>query len=184
MNRDNLKKKARFLTLVLRHSPEKADLVIDYNGGWAEVPKVLASLDLSFVELKTIVINDNKNRFSISDDLKYIRANQGHSIDVDLGLEAITPPDTLYHGTVEKFKPYILVDGLIPMGRHHVHLSDNVETASQVASRRKTENVILVIDTLKMYKEGYKFFKSTNNVWLTDKVPAKFITVKASHEYQ
>ena len=175
---DKLKKKGRFLTLILRHSPEKANLTLDYKGGWASVPKILASLKISFVDLKTIVVNDNKDRFSISDDLKYIRANQGHSVDVDLELEEVKPPDILYHGTVMKYQKYILTDGLIPMGRHHVHLSTDIKTANQVASRRETANVIMKIDALGMYNEGHKFFQSANGVWLTDKVPTKFIKVE------
>ena len=175
---DKLKKKGRFLTLVLRHSPEKADLTLNYNGGWVSVPKVLANLELSFVELKTIVVNDNKGRFTISDDLRHIRANQGHSVDVDLELDEVKPPEILYHGTVKKFKQYILIDGLLPMGRHHVHLSADIATAEQVASRRKTNNVILKINALNMYKEGYQFFKSDNGIWLTSKVPVKFITTE------
>ncbi len=175
---DNLKKKGRFLTLVLRHAPEKAGLTIDYKGGWAAVPSVLCGLQLSFNELQTIVDNDNKDRFTFNSDKTLIRANQGHSIKVDLELDAIKPPDTLYHGTVLKFKNYILIDGLLAMGRHHVHLSDTIETATQVASRRQTGNVILEIDALKMYNEGYDFFRSVNGVWLTAKVPTTFIAVK------
>ena len=172
---NELKKKGRFLTLILRHSPEKADITLEYKGGWAPVPKILANLQISFVDLKTIVCNDNKDRFSFNEDHSKIRANQGHSVKIDLQLVKLTPPEILSHGTVEKFKQYIMIDGLLPMGRHHVHLSSLTETAEQVASRRQTTNVILIIRALDMHNDGYDFFKSDNGVWLTDKVPVTYI---------
>jgi putative RNA 2'-phosphotransferase len=171
----NLKYKARQLTYALRHKPEDFALTVQI-GGWVDVDKILTSFDMSYGELELIVLTDNKGRFSFSEDKKKIRANQGHSIKVDLELTAVQPPKTLYHGTVDKYMPWIEKDGLRKMSRHHVHLSQDKETAEQVASRRETENVILIIDSGKMYEEHFEFFKSDNGVWLTDHVPNRFIT--------
>jgi putative RNA 2'-phosphotransferase len=171
----NLKYKARQLTYALRHKPEDFALTVQ-TGGWVDVDKVLTSFDIGYGDLELIVLTDNKGRFSFSEDKKKIRANQGHSIDIDLELSAIQPPDILYHGTVEKYIPWIKKDGLRKMSRHHVHLSEDKETAEQVASRRETDNVILSIDAGKMFKDQYEFFRSENGVWLTDNVPVEYIS--------
>ena len=126
-------------------------------------------------QLESIVSNDNKNRFSFNEDKTKIMANQGHSIKVDLGLTPITPPEILYHGTAEKYIPFIKESGLKKMSRHHVHLSEDLETAEQVVSRRETNSVILKIRASKMHKGGFVFYKSNNGVWLTDRVPSKYI---------
>ncbi len=170
-----LKNKARFLTLVLRHKPEEIEIELDYHGGWANVKDVLKALDISLSELDQIVDNDSKNRFGYNSNKIKIRANQGHSVDVDLELYSQKPPEFLFHGTVRKYIPWIKVEGLKKMTRHHVHLSSDLETAEQVASRRQTDNVLLEIDALQMYVNGFKFYLSENEVWLTETVPTKYI---------
>ena len=167
-----VKQKGRKLTHMLRHAPEEYGVNMQ-DGGWVPVWEVLAFLNLDLEDLVEIVKTDNKERFALEGGR--IRANQGHSIDVDLGLLPIHPPTTLYHGTVDKFVSHIENDGLLKMSRQHVHLSDNLETAVQVASRRKTDNRILEIDAHAMFLDGYKFYKSENGVWLTDHVPSSYI---------
>jgi putative RNA 2'-phosphotransferase len=170
----NQKYKARQLTYALRHKPEDFALTV-LEGGWVEIDKVLIALDMGYGDLEFIVLTDNKGRFSFSEDKKFIRANQGHSININLQLDPKEPPEFLYHGTVEKYMPWIEKEGLKKMSRNHVHLSSDLKTARQVASRRKTENVILEVRALEMYNDGFEFFLSNNGVWLTDNVPRKYI---------
>jgi len=170
----SLKYKARQLTFALRHKPEDFALTV-MDGGWVEIAKVLIAFEMEYGDLELIVLTDNKGRFSFSEDKKFIRANQGHSIDIDLQLDPKEPPEFLYHGTVEKYMPWIEKQGLIKMSRNHVHLSRNLQTAEQVASRRETENVMLEVRTLEMHNDGFVFFLSDNGVWLTDNVPYKYI---------
>ena len=120
------------------------------------------------------IIPNTRKRFSFDDRGDLIRANQGHSVEVDLQLEEKQPPDVLYHGTVERFIPSIMEEGLKKGKRHHVHLSKDVETARKVGSRRG-KPVILQVDARKMHGEGFKFFLSVNGVWLTEAVPAVFL---------
>jgi putative RNA 2'-phosphotransferase len=170
---------SKFLSLVLRHSPQTIHLSIDKNG-WADVDELILNANkyknmrLNIDLVKTVVETNDKQRFIISDDGKRIRANQGHSIPIDLGLENKVPPDILYHGTASRFLDSIMKDGINPMSRQYVHLSQTKETASTVG-KRHGEPIVLLIDTKNMYEEGYKFFLSENNVWLVDKVPAKYI---------
>lgn len=173
----SVKDKGRKLTYLLRHSPKEFGIELN-EAGWGNVEKILLSLDLKNSELELIVKNDNKNRFSFSPDGLSIRANQGHSIPVNLGLDAVQPPKYLYHGTVQKFMHLIKKEGLRKISRHHVHLSSDLETATQVASRRQTDSVILIVKSLEMMNDGYEFFLSDNGVWLTDSVPARFLIIK------
>jgi len=175
----DIKKHSKFLSLVLRHKPEKIGIVLDH-AGWVSVDELLKALDkfgrtITLEELKFIVENNDKKRFSFSEDNKRIRANQGHSIKVDLDYSEIEPHNLLYHGTVTNFLNSIYKDGLKKMKRHHVHLSGDLETAVIVARRRNSKIVILVIDAPKMYEDGYTFYLSDNGVWLTDCVPPKYI---------
>jgi putative RNA 2'-phosphotransferase len=124
--------------------------------------------------LQIVVDTNDKKRFAFNEDVTMIRANQGHSIEVDLALQVQKPPAMLYHGTVAKFIDSIKKDGLQKMSRQHVHLSKEIETATTVANRRR-KPIILTIDTVSMVKEGFAFYLSENNVWLTDQVPSKFI---------
>lgn len=170
--------RSRFLSLVLRHQPQAAGIELD-DAGWVEVDTLLQGLaasghPLTRTELETLVQSNDKQRFSLSEDKRRIRANQGHSVEVDLGLSPASPPSTLYHGTVEKFLDSILAQGLTPGERHHVHLTADRHTAFKVGSRRG-KAVILAIDASSMAREGYLFYLSANGVWLTDTVPTKFL---------
>lgn len=165
---------SKFLSLVLRHTPERFGLTLD-PFGWAKISDILkAKPSVTRAALIRVVTENDKQRFAISEDGKRIRANQGHSVKVALGLEAETPPATLFHGTVGKFLPSIRDKGLKSMNRHHVHLSHDIETATKVAQRRGAP-VILAVDAATMHTNGIAFFRSKNGVWLTDKVAAKYI---------
>lgn len=178
MNEKDIKNISKFLSLILRHSPETIHLKLDENG-WADVEELITKLNknqkaLDFETLQYVVETNDKKRFAFNEDLTKIRANQGHSITIDLELQPQTPPDELYHGTVAKFMDAILKDGLQKMSRQHVHLSKDKETAIKVGSRRGVPQ-ILKINANQMTKDGYVFYCSENGVWLTDEVPPKYI---------
>ena len=173
------KKISKFLSLVLRHKPETIGLELDENG-WASVEELLDKMNrdpysLSFDDLKEVVETNDKQRFIFSEDYKQIRANQGHSIQVDLALEAQTPPGILYHGTAIKNLDSIKEKGLIKGSRHHVHLSADKKTALTVGGRHG-KPVVLEVQAMNMYQAGMDFFLSENGVWLTDHVPPHFIS--------
>jgi putative RNA 2'-phosphotransferase len=171
---------SKFLSLVLRHRPDEIGLRLD-PAGWVAVEELLEAcrnhgFPLTKNELDAVVAGSDKRRFSFSDDRLQIRANQGHSIDVDLGYQPLAPPEELYHGTVERFLISILEGGLSKGKRHHVHLSADRETARKVGARRGMP-VILRVMSGRMHRDGYLFFRSENGVWLTDKVPPKYLEV-------
>jgi len=161
-------KQSKFLSYVLRHKPEAINLALDPEG-WALVDELIEKADIKIDRdtIEVIVAENDKKRFALSEDGLYIRANQGHSISVDLGLSAIKPPDILYHGTATRFLESIKQQGLLPQNRQHVHLSDNIETATIVGARHG-KPVILKINTLAMQQDGNLFYQSKNLVWLTD----------------
>lgn len=172
---------SKFLSLVLRHKPETIGLTLD-EAGWATVDELLAKLraagkSVTHERLLDIVATCDKKRFALSEDGLRIRANQGHTVDVDLGLTPLQPPDVLYHGTATRFLEAILREGLIKGARHHVHLSADIDTASAVG-RRYGKLVLLAIDARRMHEDGFSYFKSDNGVWLTDQVPAGYLTVR------
>ncbi|MCC6370385.1 MAG: RNA 2'-phosphotransferase [Bacteroidia bacterium] len=174
----DLKHKSRFLSLVLRHKPETIGLSMDANG-WVNVDELIEKCNqnnfpLDFSLLEEIVETNDKNRFSFSEDLLKIRANQGHSVEIDLALAPKEAPALLYHGTVEKFLESINQQGLKKMERQHVHLSKDLQTAQKVGSRRG-KPVILKINAQQMQADGYVFYQSDNGVWLCEEVPAKYI---------
>ena len=174
----NLTHISKLLSKILRHQPDLIGIQLDENG-WVEVSTLLQNLEkyqtqISFEQLKEVVDTNSKKRFSFNDDFSKIRANQGHSIEVDLALQTQTPPDILYHGTVEKNLDSIFEKGLSKMNRHHVHLSADTETAQKVGMRHG-KPIILTIESKKMYDQGYVFYLSENQVWLTDSVPSEFI---------
>jgi putative RNA 2'-phosphotransferase len=179
---NNLVKISKFLSLVLRHAPETIRVTMDKNG-WVGIQELIdnantyKNLHLTTDIIKKVVETNDKQRFILSDDEKRIRANQGHSITVDLELESRTPPDVLYHGTAIRFLDSIRKDGIKSMGRQYVHLSRTEEIAITVG-RRHGEPVVLYIDAKTMHEEGYKFYLSENKVWLVDKVPIKYIKIK------
>jgi len=175
------KRISKFMSLVLRHDPGRINLSLD-NMGWADLDELMAGIrskgmDIDREVLENVVRDNDKQRFVISDDGQKIRANQGHSIEIDLDLKPVEPPAFLYHGTVAKFLAYINTDGLKKMSRQHVHLSEDRSTAVKVASRRGLP-IILSVCSGKMHKDGYVFYQSLNGVWLTDKVPVEFIDFK------
>ena len=170
---------SKFLSLILRHQPEKIDLVLDENG-WTDVEELIQKasknkMKFSFEELGIVVDTNEKKRFAFNENKTKIRASQGHSIEIDLLLEPIVPPNFLYHGTAEKFLDSILGNGIKKMNRQHVHLSGDVETAMKVGSRHG-KVIVLTILTEKMHEDGINFYKSENGVWLTDFIDAKYIS--------
>jgi putative RNA 2'-phosphotransferase len=174
----NYIKNGRILTKALRHKPDTLNLKLDKNG-YSSVESVLngfksIGIDMTFDQLKHIVKTDDKNRLSFNSTFDKIRANQGHSVKVDLNLKSTRPPSKLYHGTVQKHIDSIKNEGLRKMNRHHVHLSKDKQTAIKVGSR-KGEPIILEIDSDKMYADDFKFFLSDNGVWLTEFVPPIYI---------
>jgi putative RNA 2'-phosphotransferase len=178
MKQDNIYNTSKFLSLVLRHAPETIKLQLDKNG-WADVDELIAQCNqfgkkLDFDLLEEVVETNDKKRFAFNEDLTKIRASQGHSIDVDLGLNPTQPIGFLYHGTVKEFIDSIKKDGLQKMSRQHLHLSKDLETAIKVGSRRG-KPIILTIDAPKMAADGFLFYLSENNVWLTENVPAEYI---------
>lgn len=169
---------SKFLSLVLRHEPEKIGLTLD-AAGWVSVDDLLAACRangkaISLEELQDVVASNDKQRFSFSDDGSLIRANQGHSVEVELGYEAAIPPASLFHGTAERFLASIQEQGLLKGKRHHVHLSADIETATKVGQRHGKPTV-LQVDSGKMHQDGFIFYFSTNGVWLTEHVPVPYL---------
>jgi putative RNA 2'-phosphotransferase len=168
---------SKFLCKFLRHSPEKLGITLD-SGGWVDIDNLLLAcyayqFPITLEELANTVELDDKQRFTIRTGK--IKANQGHSIPVDLGLEAAVPPVVLYHGTCTRFLDSILKDGLTKQQRHHVHLSESRAIAQSVGSRYG-DPVVLTVNSFQMFDDGYDFYCSENGVWLTDRVPVKYIS--------
>jgi putative RNA 2'-phosphotransferase len=177
MEKDRHTKISKALSYWLRHRPEKIGITLDEDG-WTDITTLIENakeeIEFTFEELQEVVANCDKQRFSLSEDLKNIRASQGHSVKIDMKFEEITAPPILYHGTVAQFLESIKKKGLLPMNRHHVHLSSDIETAKKVGARRG-KPVILEIDAKTMQDLGFKFFISDNGVYLTDSVPKRYI---------
>jgi putative RNA 2'-phosphotransferase len=176
---------SKFLSLVLRHDPGRIGITLD-DAGWTDVAALLAAcaahgVPITRDELAAIVATSDKRRFAFSPDGARIRASQGHSVDVDLQLAPAIPPDTLFHGTVERALDGIRAAGLLPGERHHVHLSADRDTASLVGARRGRP-VILTIRAGAMAAAGHTFYQSANGVWLVDHVPPAFIVEGARPE--
>lgn len=168
MNEVKLSKRLSYL---LRHAPHEAGLTLE-AGGWVPLAPLLKYLKVTRQEVERVVAENDKQRFSLDGDR--IRANQGHSVPVDLELKPQIPPAVLYHGTHPNVLASILKSGLKPMSRHHVHLSEDQETASKVGARRG-KPVILTIQAARMHDAGHVFYCSENGVWLVDSVPPEFI---------
>lgn len=178
-----LERLSKFISMILRHKPEAIGITLDEHG-WADVDELIKGINETGEEiefskdtLETIVKTDKKQRYSFSQDKTLIRANQGHSIPVDVELEKKEPPKVLYHGTGVKSVKAIQEQGLLPMERLYVHLSTDVETATNVGKRHGTP-VIFQVNSEQMQKDGYDFFQSVNGVWLTKEVPAKYLELK------
>lgn len=169
---------SKLLSLVLRHEPGRLGITLD-AAGWTDVDALLAAFaahgqPLTRDELKRLVATSDKQRFALSPDGARIRANQGHSVEVELGLDAAAPPAHLYHGTVPQALMSIRAQGLVKGSRQHVHLSADVETATKVAARRG-KPVVLTIRAAEMAAAGHVFYRAANGVWLTDHVPREFL---------
>ena len=170
---------SKFISLILRHNPQVIGISLDEHG-WANVQDLIEGINrteghsLDMDTLEEIVRTDEKQRYSFSEDHKLIRANQGHSIPVDVELEEKTPPDILWHGIGQKDVSSIDVQGLIPKSRLYVHLSSDMETARKIGSRHGRP-IIYQVDCRKMTEDGYRFFLSANQVWLTKEVPAEYL---------
>jgi len=174
---------SKFLSMVLRHKPYSIGITLD-DEGWVDVQKLIDNASIYQKDKKLepltkdlldeIVDTNEKRRFEYSDDGWKIRARQGHSVDVELGYESKQPPKHLFHGTAKRFAPAIRANGLDKRKRHHVHLSEEHDTAVKVGQRHG-KPFVLRIDCAAMSKDGYDFFETENNVWLVDDVPAKYI---------
>jgi len=167
---------SRFLSYVLRHRPDAIGIRLD-DGGWVDIDELLAALTragrpLDRATLERVAAGTDKRRLEIRGDR--VRAAQGHTVPVDLGLAPVEPPAVLYHGTVAGSLPGIRAEGIEPRGRTHVHLSTDVPTATSVGARRG-DPVVLAIDAEGMHRLGHEFFLAANGVWLTDHVPPEFI---------
>ncbi|RAJ79144.1 putative RNA 2'-phosphotransferase [Chitinophaga dinghuensis] len=175
MNEAQKKTHSKFLSKILRHSPDAIGLRLD-NQGWADVAELIlkAGNRFTMAELEEIVDTNEKKRFAFNESKTRIRASQGHSIDIDLALPPAVPPAFLYHGTTGSAIKEIRQEGIKRMSRQHVHLSIDKETAIKVGSRHGVP-VILTIRTGEMHADGFVFWCSENNVWLTDAVPKKYI---------
>lgn len=178
MNEKETTKTSKFLSLILRHEPERVGLKLD-EAGWVGVEEVLAAVNrhgtsLTLDHLKHIVATNNKKRFEFSEDCLRIRASQGHSVEVDLQYAPQTPPEILYHGTATRFLDGIRKDGLQKMARHDVHLSAETKVTLQVGGRHG-KPALLTIRAGEMHRAGHEFRVSTNGVWLVQQVPPKFI---------
>lgn len=174
----NNKQLSKFLSYLLRHKPETLQLNMDQQG-WVDLEELLEKMQasgkkVSHDDILEVVATDNKQRYKIDRARNKIRANQGHSINIDLSLKAQSPPPTLFHGTAERNISAIKIHGLKKMKRQHVHLSELKETARSVG-QRYGKPIILEIDCVRMQEAGMNFFKSENGVWLCDQVPAEYI---------
>ena len=172
-----LKETSKYISLILRHKPETIGITLDEHG-WANVDELISGIakthEMNMNILEKIVSTDEKRRYSFNDDKTKIRANQGHSIQVDVELEEMRPPEILWHGTGEKFTGSIDEQGLIPKSRLYVHLSKDEETAFKVGTRHG-KPVLYIVKAKEMFKDGYKFYLSKNGVWLTKEVPVKYL---------
>lgn len=173
----NLTNTSKYLSLVLRHKPEAAGITLDEHG-WADVTELIRGIQKSrhfnLEMLEEIVRTDQKQRYSFNDDHSLIRANQGHSIPVDVELPVVEPPEILWHGTGLKYTESIDRTGLIPKSRLYVHLSADMETAGKVGSRHG-KPVVYKVYSGRMASDGYVFYRSVNGVWLTERVPVPYL---------
>ncbi len=176
MKLQTLEKNSKYLSYILRHAPDSIGISLD-NYGWALISEIVerSTLFIDKEQIKETVENNSKNRFEISSDGLYIRALQGHTVCVNLHLEPKVPPRILYHGTVIRNLKSIMKTGIKPMERNHVHLSDTVQMALEVAKRYGGDTVILKVNAKQMCDKGFSFYQAKNLVWLTSFVPNKFI---------
>ncbi len=178
---------SKFLSLILRHDPAAAGIKLD-DRGWADVAALLkAAASRGFpgdpATLRKVVETNDKKRFGFNSDGSKIRARQGHSLSVDLGLHPQSPPSFLYHGTAQRFLGSIMARGLQPRQRQYVHLSLDAQTATSVG-RRYGKLVVLIVEAKRMHAEGHCFFLSENGVWLTQEVPAEYLSQQSNKDME
>jgi putative RNA 2'-phosphotransferase len=178
MNDSRLLKISKFLSKYLRHKPDNIGIKLA-PGGWVAINELLTAcaknkFPITYQELQRVVELNDKQRFSFDSTGTLIRANQGHSVEVDLQLEPVVPPNVLYHGTAKKSVELILQTGLRKMSRHHVHLSKEIATAQNVGARHG-KPVVFAVDAAAMHQAGYIFYCSDNGVWLVDNVPPEYL---------
>ncbi len=174
-----LVKISKRMSRALRHDPTRVGLTLD-SGGWVDVDALLGALSITRAELDQVVAGNDKQRFAVvrdDDGVDRVRANQGHSVPVELDLMPADPPDLLFHGTGTAAWLSIQVSGIHRGGRHHVHLSPDIPTARRVGDRRGGPTVVITVDAARMARDGHVFFRSDNGVWLTDAVPAGYLHV-------
>ena len=180
----SLKGTSKFISLILRHKPEAIGISLDEHG-WANVDELIAGVSrtqpIDMATLERIVAEDEKQRYSFNEDKTLIRANQGHSIPVDVELEEVEPPEILYHGTGEKYVASIDDQGLIPKSRLYVHLSPDEDTAKKVGQRHG-QTAIYTVPSGEMHKDGISFYRSVNGVWLVKAVPVKYLAKDNENE--
>lgn len=169
---DNVKK-SKFLSKVLRHDPDSVGIQLD-SAGWTPVKTLLVAVKMSKSELDEVVETNDKKRFEYDESGLLIRASQGHSVEVDLEYTPASPPDYLWHGTGTKTVSDIFANGILKMQRHAVHLSADLAVAKKVATR-KGKPAVFIVDAKSMHDAGFKFYVSTNGVWLVDAVPSKYL---------
>lgn len=175
----NLNSISKYISLILRHKPETIGITLDEHG-WADVEALIAGIERTSGHgfnrelLEEIVRTDEKQRYSFNEDKTLIRANQGHSIAVDVELDEALPPTELWHGTGEKYAASIDLQGLMPKSRLYVHLSADRDTALKVG-RRHGKPVLYIVKAGDMAKDGYRFYLSRNGVWLTREVPVDYL---------
>ena len=171
------KNTSKFISLILRHKPETIGITLDEHG-WADVTQLITGVSkthsLNMEILERIVAEDEKQRYSFNEDKTLIRANQGHSLPVDVELEQADPPAVLFHGTATKYEDIIDREGLLPKSRLYVHLSGDEETARKVGARHG-KPVLYRIRSGEMHREGFSFYRSVNGVWLIKAVPVKYM---------
>ncbi|WP_246625316.1 RNA 2'-phosphotransferase [Edaphocola aurantiacus] len=173
-----VKRLSKYLSYILRHHPEQLGIQLD-DQGWTSVTTLLEQMQASNPEmnrafLEHIVDTNAKQRFAFNETKDKIRANQGHSVSVQLNYIPQPPPEILYHGTAQQYLERILQQGLLKGERHHVHLSIDTETARQVGQRHGKPS-ILSIDTKQMLQDGHLFYCAANGVWLTEQVPVQYL---------
>ena len=177
MEQQNLTRLGKFLCLILRHKPETVGITVDRRG-WADVDELIRGVNKKYPFsrelLEEIVRTDAKQRYAFSEDGTKIRANQGHSLPVDLGLTPLDPPPVLWHGSARRFEASILEQGLLPQSRRQVHLSPDYETAV-IVGRRHGEPIVFQVQCGEMRRDGFFFYRAENGVWLTDMVPPAYL---------
>ena len=183
MNDKETIKTSKFLSLILRHEPERVGLSLG-DAGWIGVDELLRAVNqhgisLTLDQLKHIVATSDKKRFAFSEDGLRIRASQGHSVEVDLQYEPQEPPELLYHGTATRFLESIRKDGLLRIERHDVHLAAETKVTLQVGGRHG-KPMLLIIRAGEMHKAGHVFRRSANGVWLVNHVPPQYIEFPAN----